>query len=173
FPGNAFNRIYVGHNVIHGGNGPNSYDANGINGFGRGKNIFNATYEYNHVYDIGGKANGSNGAVGNGIVTNGVGSGVVQYNLVHDVGGNTNTCGGPAGIWAYSSDSVIFQYNEVYHVRPTHFTSGCDWNAYDLDGGVTNSIYQYNYSHDNYGGGLLFYLAGTTWGPNTARYNLS
>ena len=42
----------------------------------------------------------------------------------------------------------------------------CDWAAYDLDAGVTNSVVQYNYSHDNAGPALLAYTAGS-WGPNT------
>src|SRR5262249_21180991 len=47
---------------------------------------------------------------------------------------------------------------------------GCDWAAYDFDEGVTNSIYEYNYSHDNGGAAILVYNPG---GGNVFRYNVS
>jgi hypothetical protein len=49
--------------------------------------------------------------------------------------------------------------------------SGCDWGAFDLDGGVTSSTVQYNYAHDNAGPGLLAYINGT-WSGNTFRNNI-
>ena len=42
--------------------------------------------------------------------------------------------------------------------------------AYDFDEGVTNSIYEYNYSHDNGGAAILVYNPG---GGNVFRYNVS
>jgi hypothetical protein len=82
------------------------------------------------------------------------------------------TCGGDAGIWAYSSNDVTIQYNEAYDIEPSAYTSGCDWDGFDLDGYVTNSTLQYNYSHDNFGGGFITYIA-TPWGPNTIRDNIA
>jgi len=61
------------------------------------------------------------------------------------------TGNGPVGIWAYESDRVIIQFCVSHHNRST----GADGGGFDLDGGMTNSIVQSNYSHDNYGSGYL------------------
>jgi hypothetical protein len=49
----------------------------------------------------------------------------------------------------------------------------CDRGAYDLDGGCTNCVIQYNYSHDNDGPAWLLYEEESPWGNNTVRYNIS
>jgi hypothetical protein len=158
-------------NTLHGANGPTSSDDNGVVGYGDGMNITNVLYQGNTIYDIGGRASGGSGVLGNGIVVNGVDGAVVQYNVAHDCGGNTTTCGGPAGLWAYSSNNVTIQFNEVYRIRPIGSSPGCDWDGYDLDGFVTNSTGQYNYAHDNHGDGYLLYITGP-WSGNTYRYNI-
>ena len=168
----AIDTIKVMNNQLHGANGVGSKDCNGIYGIPNGQNITNVTYSGNTVYNIGGLATN----VGGGIVANGVNGGVLEYNIVHDVGGNSTSCGGPGGVWAYASNNITIQYNEVYRMQPITYTAGCDWVAYDLDGGVSNSVVQYNYSHNNFGGALLAYVAtvgGHTWGNNTFRYNIS
>jgi hypothetical protein len=111
---------------------------------------------------------------GNGIVINGVSRAMVQYNVVHDVGGNSTTCGGPVGIMAYSANGVTIQYNEVYKTGPAgpKPPGACDWDGFDIDGNVSNSIVQYNYAHDNTGPGYLAYINGT-WSSNTFRFNVS
>jgi hypothetical protein len=161
-------------NTLHGSQGETSPDDNGISGYGNGTNITNALYQGNTVYDIGAKPGANGGTVGNGILAGGLKDGVVQYNVAYNLGRNTNTCGGPAAIWAYSCDHVTFQYNEAYGSGPNggQAAGGCDWNAYDLDGNVVNSVLQYNYAHDNFGAGYLLYVNGT-WGGNVVRYNIS
>ena len=55
-------------------------------------------------------------------------------------------------------------------------TISLDGGGFDLDGGVTNSVLQYNYSHDNDGAGYLVYSypdAPYTCRNNTVRYNIS
>jgi hypothetical protein len=169
----GLDHVLVLDNTLHGTSGPTSPDDNGIAGYGNGQNITNVLYQGNTIFDIGGKANGPNGTVGNGLVANGVNGGVVQYNVAYDNGRNTTSCGGPAGIWAYNANTVVFQFNEVYGTGPTASSQGgCDWNAYDLDGDVTSSVVQYNYSHDNYGAGMLAYISGS-WSGNVFRYNIS
>ena len=168
----SLTNVKILNNVLHGLSGPSSPDDNGFTSLGNGKNIFSLLVQGNTVYDIGGTAGVFGGSLANGILANGVDGGTLQYNIVHDCGGNTNTCGGPAGIWAYNSNNVTIQFNEVYNMKPITFTTGCDWSAYDLDGKTTNSVVQYNYSHNNFGPGLLAYVDGT-WGPNTFRYNIS
>jgi len=164
--------INITNNQLHGANGVGSKDSNGIVGFGYGENIKNVTYSGNTVYNLGGLSSNTGG----GIVANGVDGGLLQYNIVHDVGGNSTSCGGPGGVWAYASNNITIQYNEVYRMQPITYTAGCDWIAYDLDGGVSNSTVQYNYSHNNFGTALLAYvqnLTGETWGNNVFQYNIS
>jgi len=168
----AIDTINITNNQLHGANGVGSKDSNGIYGIPSGQNITNVTYSGNTVYNLGGLA----GNTGGGIVANGVNGGVLEYNIVHDVGGNSTSCGGPGGVWAYASNNITIQYNEVYRMQPITYTSGCDWVAYDLDGGVSNSVVQYNYSHNNFGGALLAFVqtvGGHAWGNNTFRYNIS
>jgi hypothetical protein len=160
-------------NTLHGSDGVTSLDDNGVSGLGKGSNITNVLIQGNTVYDIGGKADGLNGTVGNGILMAGIDGGLAQYNVVHHGGGNTNTCGGPGGLWTFNSNKVIIQYNEVYGMGPAvPGGGGCDWGAFDLDLGVTNSVVQYNYAHDNVGPGFLAFIY-QTWSGNTFRYNIS
>jgi hypothetical protein len=110
-------------------------------------------------------------------VANGWNTGTVQRNQIHDIGANITSCGGVSGIETYNANSVTVSFNEVFNVQPSPaYTSGCDWDGIDLDGGTTNSTVEYNYTHHNAGAGYLGYNgnpSGTTWGPNTYRYNIS
>jgi hypothetical protein len=168
----ALDTINITNNQLHGANGVGSKDSNGIYGIGNGEDITNVTYAGNTVYNLGGLASNTGG----GIIANDVNGGLLEYNIAHDIGGNSTSCGGPCGIWAYASNNITIQYNEVYNVRPITYSAGCDWNAYDLDGGVSNSYVQYNYSHNNFGCALLAYVqtvGGHAWGNNVFRYNIS
>jgi hypothetical protein len=71
-----------------------------------------------------------------------------------------------AALWPYYCDGVIMRYNEAYGTRLLK----ADGQAWDFDVGVTNSVYEYNYSHDNEGGVLLV-MHGTA--NNIFRHNLS
>lgn len=109
---------------------------------------------------------------GNGIILADVQNSVIEYCTAYNSGGgNTFSGGGPVGIWYWDADQVTIQYNEVYGMK-----SGTkDGGGFDLDGGVTNGVMQYNYSHDNYGAG---YLIGQFEGARpmaniTVRYNIS
>lgn len=176
YPGAGINDVNILDNTLHGTSGPTSADENGVNGYSGpnypdqpGTNLTNFTYAGNTIYDIGGKPSSGDG--GNGIVANGVNGALMEYNVVHDMGANMNTCGGGAGIWAYGSNNVLIQYNEVYREEPSTYTSGCDWDGFDLDGDTTNSTVQYNYSHDNWGAGYLLYIPGSS--DDTVRYNIA
>jgi hypothetical protein len=109
---------------------------------------------------------------GSGIVLEGVDGGIVKNCTVHDNGQNNVMCGGPVGIWTLESNNIIIESCESYH---NHNGTGCDGGGFDLDGGVTNSILQYNYSHDNDGAGYLMgqYPNARSWSNNTVRYNIS
>ncbi|WP_461490002.1 right-handed parallel beta-helix repeat-containing protein [Pontibacter sp. HJ8] len=110
---------------------------------------------------------------GNGIVMGGVDGGIIEYCEAYNNGWlNAWTSGGPVGIWGYLCNNLIIQYNESHHNR-TGTTK--DGGGFDIDGGSTNSIMQYNYSHDNEGAGYL--LAQFDYAPVmkniVVRYNIS
>ena len=174
----SIDHVYIGRNRLHGLTGPSSPDNNGMMSIARMANIEHVTVERNSIYDIGGKSvaqGGLGGCEGNGLVALGMKGAVLRSNVAHDLGGNSDSCGGPGGIWTAQSDDVTIENNEVYRVRPLSPPpeTSCDWVAFDFDYSVTNSKIQYNYSHDNYGAGLLLFGAPGTWGPNEARYNVS
>ncbi len=122
------------------------------------------------VYNVPGSAVPAN-YEGSGILLEGVDGGIIQNCVAHDNGQNNIFCGGPAGIWTLESNNVTIQSCESYR---NHSGTGCDGAGFDLDGGVTNSILQYNYSHDNDGAGYLLgqYANARPWGNNTMRYNI-
>jgi hypothetical protein len=106
---------------------------------------------------------------GDGIVLGQVNSALVERCLAWTNGWNGN---GGVGIWTYDSTKVTIQYCESHHNR----TSGPqDGGGFDLDGGVTFSTLQYNYSHDNDGGGigLYEYSGAAPNSNNVVRFNIS
>jgi hypothetical protein len=116
----------------------------------------------------------------NGIRTNS-GSGIliggsrfvkVERNVSNDNGDRNRGVGGPIGIWSYDADHVNFQFNESYH---NNTNSIADGGGFDIDGGTTNSVIQYNYTHDNAGAGILVseYPGSNKLENNTIRYNIS
>src|SRR5262245_21374297 len=166
--------VKVLNNALHGADVTSS-DDNGIYGQSCGRNISNATYSGNTIFNIGARGRALPGVVGNGAVFVGVTGGLAENNLVHDMAANVNTCGGPAGIWAYQSDHITIQFNEVHHMHAITWTPGaCDFAAFDADSGTQNIVFQYNYSHDNDGPAFLAYGGeGLAHGPTTIRYNIS
>ena len=124
------------------------------------------------VYDNRGKPNKGNNS-GNGIVLGSVDGGVIEYCVAHDNGaGNDFEGGGPIGIWAYESNDITIQYSESYNNKTGTQKDG---GGFDLDGGVTNSVMQYNYSHGNDGAGFLVaqFSGARPLDDNVVRYNVS
>ncbi|MBS6735366.1 MAG: polyhydroxyalkanoate depolymerase [Clostridiales bacterium] len=70
-----------------------------------------------------------------------------------------------AAMWPWKCKTAIFQFNEAYS---TFFNQ--DGEAWDADSG-DGTIYQYNYSHDNAGGCIMFCEGESV--NNIFRYNLS
>ncbi|MET0385679.1 MAG: right-handed parallel beta-helix repeat-containing protein [Polyangiales bacterium] len=109
---------------------------------------------------------------GSGIVLADVEDALVEHTIAHDNGEyNDAAQGGGFGIWAWDATRVVIQYNEAYHNR----SQTADGGGFDLDGGVTDSVLQYNYSHDNDGAGLgLFqFTSARPFANNRAHYNIS
>jgi hypothetical protein len=108
-----------------------------------------------------------------GIVPVATDGALVEYNVVGNA--NQRSQGYNDGIWPWSADNTIVQFNEVYGMKGLH-----DGMAFDSDWNSRNTIIQYNYSHDNEGGFLLICNEGsqklTESVGNTgtiARYNIS
>jgi hypothetical protein len=110
---------------------------------------------------------------GDGIVNVATDGAVVEHNIVSRASQRSQDYN--VGIWPWSADNTVIQYNEVYGTRGQHDAEGfdSDWNS-------RNTIIQYNYSHDNEGGFLLICNDGSQ-SPNDSagnvgtivRYNIS
>jgi hypothetical protein len=118
---------------------------------------------------------GFNRPSGSGLVLGGVDGALVERSVAYGNGAHNTHHAGPVGIWAYDANAVVIQHNEAYGNRTGVRSGSGDGGGFDLDGGVTNSVLQYNYSHDNDGAGFgLFQYAGAPpSGGNTVRFNLS
>lgn len=110
---------------------------------------------------------------GDGIVPIGCDSTLIEYNVMRDCPEILPATEAAAGIWPWSCDNTIIQFNEVSdHKAP--------WDAqgFDCDYNSTNTVIQYNYSHDNYGGMVLICDSGergfSLGNQNSiVRYNIS
>lgn len=85
---------------------------------------------------------------GDGIVPVGCEGALVERNTLHL--GRQRCDDYAAGIWPWSCDSTVIQYNEVSGMKGTR-----DGQGFDSDWNCRNTLIQYNYSHDNDGGSLL------------------
>jgi hypothetical protein len=110
---------------------------------------------------------------GDGIVPVATDGALVEYNVVAHASQRSQDYN--VGIWPWSADNTVVQYNEVYGTRGQHDAEGfdADWNS-------RNTIIQYNYSHDNDGGFLLICNEGSQSPQNSVgnvgtivRYNIS
>ena len=110
---------------------------------------------------------------GNGILLTDVIFGTVERSVAHHNGKFSNYAhGGPVGIWAFDASKITLQYSESFSNKTG---SNRDGAGFDLDGGVTSSVMQNNYSHDNDGPGYLLgqFTRARPWGRNIVRYNIS
>jgi hypothetical protein len=112
---------------------------------------------------------------GNGIFLEDVDGGMIERCVAYN---NGFLCdfpgGGPIGIWTAVADHVVIQFCESHHNRT--MDASADGGGFDFDGGVTNSIMQYNYSHDNDGSGYLVWMyegSPHVFRGNVVRYNIS
>ena len=96
--------------------------------------------------------------------------GTIERSVAHD---NAAGIGHEVGIWTYDSNNITIQYNESY--RNFSVSGSDEGDGFDFDGGVTNSIMQYNYSHENDGAGILLgeYPGSGLTSGNVIRYNIS
>jgi hypothetical protein len=120
---------------------------------------------------------------GDGIAPLGTVDALVEYNVVRygnlagfDFQSPDRRCA--AGIWSWNANGTVIQYNEVsnMHYGPSTAPAtlnGCDGDGFDADYNQDGTIVQYNYSHDNDGGFLLFCMSAGQQHRADVRYNLS
>ena len=111
---------------------------------------------------------------GNGILIGGVTNGTIEYCEAMNNGWDMPREGnGPVGIWAYQCDSVTIQYCYAHDNKTSE--KGKDGGGFDFDGGMTNSVMQYNFSANNEGAGygLFQYNGASAWKNNIIRNNIS
>lgn len=115
------------------------------------------------------------GVGGDGIVVQMNEGAIVESNYLEDGSNRSNSHN--AGIWVWNSDDTLFQYNVVTNSQKISQNDGTAW---DADYGSRNTVFQYNLSYDNAGGGM-FYCGCGDWKIDglgfatdaTYRYNLS
>lgn len=110
------------------------------------------------------RENTMNVIAGDGILIQTCQDALIEYNKV----GNCNYYSkndANAGVWPQNSDGTLIQYNEVYETRTT-----ADGQSFDVDLFCHNTVFQYNYSHDNEGGFLLIMNDANN---TIVRYNIS
>ena len=152
FYDNGYSGVYVGGTQWH------------------GKYHSNVTIDHVVSHDNPGFSSKELPYTGNGIILAQTNGGLLQNSVGYGNGklhGNSN-----GAIWIYGSDSIVVQHNLAYGNRSP---DGYDGGAYDVDGGTTNSVFQYNRSYDNDGAGMLLaeYNGADPMANNVYRYNLS
>ncbi|MCG9972546.1 hypothetical protein [Christiangramia crocea] len=113
---------------------------------------------------------------GDGIVPVGCEGALIEGNILRDFLDVLPHSEAAAGIWPWSSDNTLIQFNEV-----SGHKAKWDGQAYDSDWNCLGTIIQYNYSHDNYGGFLLICNNGDSYGTSknignagtVVRHNIS
>jgi hypothetical protein len=111
---------------------------------------------------------------GDGILLHDVDGGCIDGCTAFGNGGQCRAkSGGPVGIWAWSSRKLVIQHCVSVRNR----TGGkYDGGGFDLDGGVSESVMQYNYSAENDGAGYLVFDFGAApfrLTDNVIRFNIS
>lgn len=108
-----------------------------------------------------------------GIVPVATDGALVEHNVVSNANQRSN--GYNDGIWPWSADNTVVQFNEVYGTKGQR-----DGLGFDSDWNSRNTIIQYNYSHDNEGGFLLICNEGSQKPSDSignvgtiVRYNIS
>lgn len=102
---------------------------------------------------------------GDGITVRDTDGALIERNLVRDC--RYQETGYNVGIWPFEASNTVIQYNEAYD---THSVQ--DGQGFDCDHASSNSIMQYNYSHNNEGGFMLI-MGGYPHTGATIRYNIS
>ena len=127
----------------------------------------NVVISNNYMKDVGGDAI-TTMYCDRPIVENNVSDGAAKYINTTDY--NATDFGRvAAAIWPWKCKNAVFQYNECFDTKNAGRGNG-DGQAWDADSG-DGTLYQYNYSHGNSGGAVMFCLQQAV--NSTFRYNIS
>jgi hypothetical protein len=111
---------------------------------------------------------------GNGIVVGQLDGGLVEYCEAYNNGWDMPRKGnGPVGIWGWEAHRLTIQFC-ISHDNKTQ-KGAVDGGGFDFDGGMVDSILQYNLSYNNHGAGYLLcqYPGASVWKNNICRYNIT
>ncbi len=154
----------------------NSISANrdaGVNVYGSGYSHENVTITGNTTFNQTGYSGNTTTSSGHGIVVGNTNGGTVSQNVAY---GNGASCGcttaGPVGIWGYTIENVVFEYNVSYG-NLTATAGNADGDGFDLDDQCVNCTLQYNIAYENDGAGIACYSDDSTWSGNVIRYNIT
>jgi len=171
--GAGFRDVQVTDSVLHGNRD------SGLSSFGPHFDAAAPQYANENVLVSGVQAFGNLGNAldhlhntGNGIDLGSVRDAIVERSVAHGNGKYCDAPEGPVGIWVYDSTGVVVQHNVSYDNYSGGHTDG---GGFDLDQNVSDSVAQYNYSHDNDGPGFLLYTGADNdaFARNTVRFNVS
>lgn len=178
-PGNGNTRMYGGISAQTFGTAKSGFDGlrivdNTVSNVSRtGIITSNTLYPKSYDRDVRISGNHVSSVRGDGIVMIGAQHSRVDHNRVVGAA-DLGTCahcgrmGGPstasAGIWPSSTRWVTIDHNEV---SKSH-NAGGDGEGFDIDRSARDTVLEYNYAHDNQGGGVL--LTGAT--DSTIRFNI-
>jgi hypothetical protein len=105
-------------------------------------------------------------AYGDGIVLHGSSGGsLIEYNRVHRA--CMSDAANYAAVWTFASRHTLIQYNEI---SGTVAGGPNDGEVFDADIDTDGDVFQYNYSHDNARGFMLFMRSAKNI---VVRYNIS
>lgn len=91
---------------------------------------------------------------------------VVEYNVVDGFLKRYPSFRPTVALYPWKSENAIFQFNEVYNGPSTN----ADGSPYDMDSGLKDVVYQFNYSHNNPCGWMLYMGRNDN---DIIRYNIS
>src|SRR5215813_7522513 len=96
--------------------------------------------------------------------------GTIQNNVVYRSGMQPPpvTTGTPVGLWWWTSENMVGQFNESYD----NHSPGVDGGGYDIDYGSANSTMQYNYGHANSTYCTSVFGSGGATTNSIVRYNV-
>ena len=77
---------------------------------------------------------------------------LVEYNVVDGFLRRYPSFRPTVALYPWKCENAIFQYNEVFNGPSTN----ADGSPYDMDSGLVNVVYQFNYSHNNPCGWMLY-----------------
>ncbi|SMC27746.1 Right handed beta helix region [Andreprevotia lacus DSM 23236] len=115
----------------------------------------------------------SNNQLGNigsdGIQVTNSSDALVEHNVLKGFHTRGKTAQYAAGMWAVNADRTVFRFNEASGGQTT-----MDGMAFDIDHATRDTVFEYNFSHDNQGGFLLLCNKdGEVHDGGIVRYNIS